>query len=239
MKYYYLFFLFLIPIVTFAQSVYKGRVAIQNELLHPVLITNTTQNHSLESDAYGYFFIRANKGDTIKFESERIHTKTVVVTDSLLSRLQPVYLVSSSTELKEITINEYDANFLKLAQAQQKIHAEKSLNPNMDILGLIKAGVGFFVKKKPKKKVTNDELNKMEFFSPPPIEWKMNDRLAQLPDSFYIETIDLPKHLIEPFIYFVSQTPQFSSWISTEDETFLVSKLLEQKKWFLDYYNKR
>lgn len=109
----------------------------------------------------------------------------------------------------------------------------------MDILGLIGAGIGLFVKKKPKKKVTNEELNAMEFFSPPKIVWEKNERLSQLPESFFIENIGISKHLIEPFIYFVTQSPQFSTWILTGDESVFISKLIQEKNRFLDYYNKR
>lgn len=239
MKKIYVLMFSIISICSWAQSVYKGRVVIQNELLHTITIENNSTGNKVESDSYGYFFIPASIGDKIVFKSDLIYTKDVIVTDSLLLRLKPVYLVGASTELKEIIIDEYDAHFLKLSEAQEKISNEIAFDPNMNIIGLINKGISLFRKKKPVKRISNDELNKIASAKPIKIDWSKNQRLSDLPDIFYIEKIDLPKHLIEQFIYFVTQTPQFSSWIDSEDENVLVAKLLEQKKWFLEYYNKR
>lgn len=93
-----IFIVFWGPIGCWCQQ-YNGRIEIVDDTLQKITITNTTQNITTTSDAYGYFSIAAKVNDTISFTSEWTVPKNIIIDKNLLIRLQPVYLSSAATEL--------------------------------------------------------------------------------------------------------------------------------------------
>src|SRR5690606_24805449 len=211
-----------------------GRIEIVDDTLQKITITNTTQNITTTSDAYGYFSIAAKVNDTISFTSEWTVPKNIIIDKNLLIRLQPVYLSSAATELQPIHIRHFDENFLNLKQAQRIISQEQYINPNMDFVAIARFIVNAF-----RKKSNHMEVTKKAIFEAPKKVWIQEDRLLQIPCEYYTQEIGIPEGYVDTFVYFLSEAPDKNQWLEETDEEKLKKKLLEKKELFFFYLQNR
>lgn len=227
-----LFFLCCIQFI-YSQSFIKGKVAVNNGLPNKILVENITNSHHTITDSLGYFSISAIPGDVLKFSNEYVNELKIIAREELFKGIQKIDLVSNTEFLEEIVVNEFGRDFLMLDAAVEKISKEKYMSSQLNILGLITSGIGLM--KNNKKAV---ELPKFKDYEIPKPNKHVPSYLTDKPYAFYESNLDLPKHMIDAFLYYLALHPDVEKWKSLTEEE-LIEQLKKQLVSFYKYYEKR
>jgi hypothetical protein len=99
-----LFFVLLIPLLSFAQQTVSGKIFDFDNKTFPlqdVNVKNLTNNQSTKSKASGEFNLPAKSGDLLAFSFTGYHTDTLFLVNLSAKN---VYMLVNTTELKEVKV---------------------------------------------------------------------------------------------------------------------------------------
>ena len=98
----------LLPVLSFGQNWFEGRIYADSIDTYQVNIINIDQKSGVVSNSKGEFKIKAEVGDSILFTSLQHKTQTLKIKDSQLKNKNSIFLELQVNELPEVTINQYD-----------------------------------------------------------------------------------------------------------------------------------
>ena len=136
-------------IKSYAQTT-SGKVYAEDKTKEGVLIINTSQDKMVSTNKWGNFEIDANVGDTlifsasffgtqkIKIEPYQLKEKWVVELKEVLNQLDEVRLTSTTSKIKEFSVEEYDKNFNTWLQK------DIQENPGMYTAAPTSSGINFY-----------------------------------------------------------------------------------------------
>lgn len=124
----YLFFL-LLSLSAYAQNIISGNtVSEQGYILQNVLIININNNTQVISDNQGFFKIKANENDELRFIKEKYDRAIRKVNNQDLFSLISVTLVQSATEIETVDLGFNTTGDLKKDISLRSSNKKKFLN---------------------------------------------------------------------------------------------------------------
>ncbi|WP_161634424.1 peptidase associated/transthyretin-like domain-containing protein [Aquimarina pacifica] len=242
-----LLFLFLLSsFQIFAQSnAIKGKIIADSLKGYAINIINFTQEIGTTNDDHGFFEIPAVKGDSLVFSSVQYETKSVVVTQDIVSQdIITVILRSGVEQLDQVNMSN-----VKLSGNLKKDMSMVAITPFVDnqILGLpfsdrpqptlaerrimtAKSGIidrplnyfsGAIEKLKEIKRI--EDLKKI-----------VQEGEHSLHKTFFIDSLKLPEELVTDFMYYCANDVSFKPLLRSPDGLalleFFEKKIVSYKK---------
>lgn len=231
------FFLFLLPIIIFAQedNFISGKIISNSPNLEDIHVINRSQNKGTVTLQGGYFTVEAKVSDTIIFSAVHLEAKQhIVKKEDFGENLLFVKLEPLLNTLEEITIIEYkniNAEALRIIPKGQRTYtpAERKLRAagsfkwyspllipvgGMSVDGLINSISG-------RTKMLEKELQVERK------EMLLENLKSDFRDSYLIDKLNIPKDYLNGFLYFAVENERFIKIYKTNNKTATEFLLLE------------
>lgn len=221
----------------------RGKI-LNDSLAAPVHIVNINSEKGSLSTIEGAFIIRVKKGDSLLFSSLQFKKEILVVTSKIMQEGSlNIQLEEKVNELEQVSLHDLSGNLEKDTKGM-KIHIPtdfglpmsdtkpptiverkiSTMNNPMDPVGVL-YGVISGEKKQLKKARQNDKL-----------EQTVKTARFLVPESFYLQELNLKEDEILDFLYFCAEKSAFSSMVNQHLVFELMEFYLKRKS---DYHKLR